>query len=159
MNEYSHPTKYRFYAQRWPDSSTTYPKVDIEQEYNARFMRFTDFELDGNVGNVYTESFAEKSGVSAYIPPKSDLAHQSYDCRLKLLFKGSDVQANVRRFTEDWTGVKLQYYDTFRCRYAVMMMTKTPSIVSQRLYSSQQFAEVEFTFSNIEGKTFSESQL
>lgn len=158
MATFVHPTAYRFYAQRYPNGSTTYPKKDIEQTYNCRYMRFENLEVDGDIGNAYVETFAEKSGDNVYIPPKSDLAHKSYDCKLKLLFKGDNVQNNVRQFADDWMGVKMEYSDTFRNRFATLLMTKAPNIVSQRLYG-QKYAEVEITLSNIDGVTYSSSQL
>lgn len=158
MATFVHPTAYRFYAQRYPNGDTAYPKKDIEETYSCRYMRFDNLEVDGDIGNTYVESFVEKSGDKVYIPPKSDLTHKSYDCKLKLLFKGDNVQANVRQFAEDWMGVKMEYSDTFRNRYATLLMTKAPNIVSQRLYG-QEYAEVEFTFSNIDGVTYDTTRL
>lgn len=159
MATFVHPTKYRFYAQRYPDGDTEYPKKDIEETYNCRYMKFSNLFCDGKITNMYKESYSEASGARIYIPPKSDLAFDAKDCKLKLFFKGGDVQSRVRQFIEDYRGIKIEWSDTFRKRYATLVMSEEPSIEQEKLYGSESYMVVEFTFTNVLGKTFAESQI
>lgn len=159
MTTFVHPTAYRFYAQRYPNGTTTYPKKDIEQTYNCRYMKFSNLVPDGDCKNSYSEDYAERSGERVYIPPKSDLAFKSYECKLKLMFKGTDALANAKQFQDDMRGIKVEYSDTFRNVYATLLMTKSMNIESERLYGSQQFVVAEYTFNNIDGVTYDSTRL
>lgn len=154
-----HKTNYRFYIQPYSQGSITYLKEDIEQKFNCDYMRMSGIATDGDVKNTFEEDFVEMSGKKVFIPPKSDLAYSSTEVKLKLFFKGGDVKARVRQFCEAYTGQKIEWSDTFRGRYATLLMTKAPNIEAEKLYGPMPYMVVEFTFTNILGKTFSTSQI
>lgn len=155
----AHRTDYRFYIQLYPQGSTTYPKEDIEQKFGCDYMKFTNLIHDGEVKNTYSEEWAEQSGVRIYIPKKSELAYKSYECKLKLFFHKGDVQSRMKTFTDYIMGEKIEWSDNFRNVYATLLCTKTPNIEQERLYGDDPFIVVEYTFTNILGRTFSESQI
>lgn len=150
---------YKFYIQKYPQGSTTFAQEDIEATYNCVYKQFKDFAFDGEISNVYTESFTEHSGVRTYIPSKEDLAFKEYDCKLQLLFKKATCQADVRRFYEAYRGQQCEYHDTFRNRFCTLLMTKQPTISQEKLYSDTPYQLIEFTFTNIHGTTFTTSQI
>lgn len=150
---------YSFYMQKYPQGDTTFEKEDIENRYNCIYKQFSGFAFDGAISNIYTETFVEQSGVKAFIPSSEELAFGAYDCKLQLLFKRATCQDDARRFYEAFRGVKCEYYDTFRNRYATLLMTKQPTVTQEVLYSDTPYQLVEFTFSNILGKTFENSQI
>lgn len=156
MAEFVHPTKYRHYIKKYSDGQAA--ATDIESTYNARYMKFVDFNIDGDVQNIYEETFVERSGSNVFIPSKDDLAFGTYTCKLTLLFRGDNVLTNVRNFTEAYQGVKIEYSDTFRNRYATLLMIEKPQVEQERLYGDK-YQVVTFTFKNILGKTFSTSQI
>lgn len=155
----AHRTQYRFYIQPYPQGNTTYSKKDIETEYVCDYMKFSNLVPDGDVQNVYEETYVEKSGSRVYIPPKADLSFKPYECKLKLLFKGANALANAKRFQSDMRGTKVEYSDNFRNVYATLLMTKSMNIESERLYGNQPFVVAEYYFNNISGETFSSTQL
>lgn len=150
---------YNFYIRKYPQGSTTFERENIEAKYNCLYKQFKDFAFDGEIQNIYTESFAEHSGLRTFIPPKEDLAYKSYECKLQLLFKRESSQADVRNFYEAYRGQKIEYSDSFRNRYVTLLMTKQPTIQQEKLYSTTPYQLIEFTFTNILGKTFPTSQI
>lgn len=150
---------YKHYIQKYPQGETTFSKVDLEETFKSLYKEFKDFAFDGEVKNVYSEDFAEKSGVNIYIPSPEDLAFKSYECSLVLLFKKDTCQDDVRTFYEYIRGQKIEYSDTFRNRYVTLVMTKQPNIEQEILYGNSPYMLVKFTFTNILGQTFATSQI
>lgn len=151
----AHKTDYRFYIQEY--SSPT--KDDLEMRFICDYLKFSGIQKSGDIQNVYEESFCEKSGSRVYIPKKSDLASKSYECKLKLLFRGEYPLSLANRFWNELCGTKIEYSDTFRNIYMTLLMTKPMSIENERLYGDDKFVIAEYTFSNIGGQTYSNSQI
>lgn len=151
---------YHFYIQKYPQGSSTFQKVDLEQTYKCRYKQFKDFAFSGDVKNVYTEDFSEKSGASKiWIPKKEDLAFQSYDCTLELLFDKQTCLEDVRKFDDEIRGCKIEYSDDFRSKFVTLVMTKQPQIQQEVLHGNRKYMLVSFIFTNILGKTFEQSQI
>ncbi len=155
----THKTQFRFYIQPYSVGETKYPRKDIETEYSCDYMRFSDFDIKGDVKNIYEEDFAEKSGKRVFIPPKPKITYSAYECKLKLFFKGTSAKANADRFEDDMLGTKIEWFDTFRGKYATLLMKKKKNIEIERLYGNQQYVVAEYTFENIEGQVFDTSQI
>lgn len=132
---------------------------DIEDVYNCKYKQFTGMTYDGDIKNVYAEDYAEQDGNRIHIPVQSGLTHKAFDCKLQLLFPRATCQVDARRFYERYKGVKCEYHDTFRKRYATLVMTKQPNVTQERLYSDSPYQLVEFTFSNIKGRLYDKSQI
>lgn len=151
---------YHFYIQKYPQDGQTFPKVDIEQNYKCRYKQFKDFAFSGDVKNVYIEDFAEKSGSSKiWIPKKEDLTFQSYDCTLELLFDKQTCLEDVRKFDDEIRGCKIEYSDDFRSLFVTLLMTKQPQIQQEVLYGNRKYMLVSFTFTNLHGQAFKQSQI
>lgn len=150
---------YNFYIQKYPISDTYSFPLDIESSYNCIYRKFENFVFDGDVSNIYIENFAERSGARVYIPDKADLAFKEYECKLQLLFKRKTCQKDLEKFYNEYVGTLVEYHDTFRNRYATLLMTKRPIIKQEKLYSNTPYQLVEFTFTNTKGTTFKESQI
>lgn len=161
--EFTHPTKYRFYIQKYPvklTSGAMQPrpiKEDIEALYQCRFMKFEGMSFDGAVKNTYTESYAESSGDRVWVP--DEVALSSKECTLKLFFKGGDVEARSRNFYEKFRGVKVEYSDTFRNRYVSLIMDKEPKVEYQKLCGDTSLMVVTYTFTNFLGYSYTESKI
>lgn len=150
---------YNFYIQKYTQGTTHFSKVNIQTTYHCLYKQFKDFFFNGDVKNTYTESYAEQSGDRVWIPPKDELTFSSYECKLELLFDKATCQADARKFDEDFRGQKIEYSDTFRNRYVTLLMTKQPTIKQEILYGERTYMLVEFTFTNILGKSFTTSQI
>lgn len=150
---------YHFYLQKYPSGGSSFAQVNIETEYNCVYKQFKDFAFDGSIKNIYTETYTDHDGDRIYIPVQSDLAHESYECKLQLLFNRATAKEDARIFYEDFAGQKAEYYDSFRQRYVTLLMTKQPTISQEKLYTETPYQVVEFTFTNVLGRSFSTSQI
>lgn len=148
-----------FYIQKYPQGTTTFAQENIETKYNCIYKQFTDLVFDGDIQNAYTETFSEHSGVRTYIPDPEDLAFKEYECKLQLLFNRKTCQTDSETFYKAFRGQLVEYHDTFRNKYATLLMIKRPTIQQEKLYSATPYQLVEFTFTNVKGKTFTESQI
>lgn len=148
-----------FYMQKYPQGATTFPVQDIEAVYKCTYKQFKDLVFDGDVSNIYTESFTENSGVHTYIPAPEDLAFKEYECKLQLLFSRSTCQTDSEAFYKAYRGQLCEYHDTFRNKYVTLLMTKRPTVQQEKLYSNTPYQLVEFTFTNVKGTTFTTSQI
>lgn len=152
-----HPTKYRFYLQKYPKDNNMSPLVDIEEEYDCRYMSFSGLLFDGDIQNVYTESFAEQSGDNVWVPEQEELACKSKECTLKLRFKDGDVESRARKFYEDFRGVKAEYGDTFRNRFVSLILIKEPKIEYEHKAEETSYLVVSYTFLNFLGYSYKNS--
>lgn len=148
-----------FYMQKYPQGTTTFPVQDIEAVYKCTYRQFKDLVFDGDVSNIYTESFAEHSGTRTYIPTPENLAFKEYECKLQLLFDRKTCQEDSETFFKAFRGQLVEYHDTFRNKYATLLMIKRPAIQQEKLYSNTPYQLVEFTFTNVKGTTFTTSQI
>lgn len=148
-----------FYIQKYPQGTTTFAQENIETKYNCIYKQFTDLVFDGDIQNAYIETFSEHSGVRTYIPDPEDLAFKEYECKLQLLFNRKTCQTDSETFYKAFRGQLVEYHDTFRNKYATLLMIKRPTIQQEKLYSATPYQLVEFTFTNVKGKTFTTSQI
>ena len=149
----------KFYIQKYPQGYTTFEQEDIEAKYKCTYRQFKDLLFDGHIQNISTETFAEHSGVRVYVPAPEDLAFKEYECKLQLLFNRATCQADSEAFYKAYRGQLCEYYDTFRNKYATLLMIKRPTIQQEKLYSNTPYQLVEFTFTNVKGTTFTTSQI
>ena len=155
---------YQFYIQICPYKGTdgkiyTQPRYDLEDRFHCLYKQFKDFAFDGDIKNIYTESYAEQSGDRVWTPYWKDLEFSSYDCTLELLFKGDQCQTYCRSFYEYIRGRLIEYYDTFRKRYVTLLLIKKPEIQQEILYGDSKYMLVSFTFRNVYGRSFEETQI
>lgn len=156
----AHKTDYRFYIQPYPTDENPTARADLEVLYGCDYMKFSGINQYGEVQNIYSEPFAEQSGVgNIYIPPKIDLAYKDYECKLTLMFKGSGARQRAEYFQHNILGKKVEYSDNFRNIYMTLLMEKPMEIESERLYGSQQYVVATFTFTNILGYTYNATKL
>ena len=149
-----HKTKYRFYIRKDRLSDP----VDIESGYACDYLSFEGLVPAGDIQNVYEETFSEQSGARVYTPSWNDLAYKPYECKLRLLFRGSMALFLANQFHADNRGIKLEYSDTFRKVFATLLMTKKMEIEQERLYGDEPYIVAAYTFTNVKGRTFSQSQ-
>lgn len=150
---------FHFYMQKYPQGETTFAQEDIESKYKCIYRQFKDLAFDGDIQNVYTETFTEHSGLRLYVPKPSDLAFKEYECKLQLLFDRTTCKADSESFYKAYRGQLCEYHDTFRNKYVTLLMTKRPTVQQERLYSGTPYQLVEFTFTNVKGTTFTTSQI
>lgn len=150
---------YHFYLQKYPQGNTSFQQEDIEASYKCIYKQLKDIAHDGEVQNTYTERFVEHSGLKVYTPDPDDLAFKEYECTLQLLFDRATCQVDSERFYKTYRGQLCEYHDTFRNKFVTLLMTKRPTVQQERLYSNTPYQLVEFTFTNVKGKTFTTSQI
>lgn len=150
---------FHFYMQKYPQGETAFVQEDIESTYKCIYRQFKDLAFDGDIQNIYTESFTEHNGLRLYGPKPSDLAFKEYECTLQLLFDRSTCQTDSEAFYKAYRGQLCEYHDTFRNKYVTLLMTKRPTVQQERLYSGTPYQLVEFTFTNVKGTTFTTSQI
>lgn len=149
----------KFYMQKYPQGTTTFEQEDIEVKYKCIYKQFKDLAFDGDIQNIYTETYVEHNGTRTYIPDPDDLAFSEYECKLQMLFNRASCQTDSERFYKAYRGQLCEYSDTFRNKYATLLMIKRPTVQQERLYSETPYQLVEFTFTNVKGTTFSTSQI
>lgn len=154
MAQWQHHTKYRFKIQKYPQGTTTFPIVDIEQKFKCRFQKMTG-NAPAGVKNVYFEDFAERSGKKAWTPEVEDLAYESSEVSLYLRWRSDecdDVRANADDFYEYVVGQKLEWFDTLRNRYLQLVLDKAPSVETEILDRKPNYLIMKYTFTNFGGK-------
>lgn len=165
--------EYRFYIQRyeqsvWNASTKEYETeeggelIDIEEFFHCKYVKLEGLSENGKIRNIYMESFAEEESSRLHIP--KDILHESTNVALTLLFpivnnNVYDVQDNERAFYDYVKGRKIEYNDTFRNRYATLILIDKPEMVSEVLYGESRYRQVRYTFKNIYGKSYTEPTL
>ena len=165
--------KYKFYIQKygrkyWDKNKSQYVEeakgelIDIEAQFKCKYVKFEGLSETGKVKNIYTETYAETEELRVYIP--DEVLYENTDLSLTLLFapdsaNDSDVQNNERAFFEYISGHKIEYHDTFRNRYVSLLLLNKPEVVGEVLYGGSRYREVKYTFKNIYGRSFSNSQI
>lgn len=162
MAEFVHPTKFRHYLRKFSQGETSFPEIDIEETFKCRFQKMTGL-IHTDVKNIYTEDFAEQSGLRIFIPEKDDLAYSASEISINLRWRSDEcdsVQEWSDRFFNYVSGQKIEYHDTFRPnRYVQLILEKAPDVETEMLYSNPQYLIVKYTFKNWGGKIYSESQI
>lgn len=156
---YKHHTDFRFYIQKLKQGDITFPQLDIEEYFNGYYARFEGLAEDGEVANVYIENFAEDSIAKVFQPPTDEIAHETTEVTLTMLWKSNEdyeVQEDERVFYEYIKGQALVYTDTFRKKYWLLILKKQPKKVAEKLHGKQQYREVSYTFTNFGGKAYDE---
>lgn len=164
---------YKFYIQRYSrifyDSyNESYMEeemgelIDIEKQFNCKYVKFEGLSETGKVKNVYTETYAETEELRIFIP--EEVLYENTDLSLTLLFDPSsasdtDVQDNERAFFEYISGRKIEYHDTFRNRYVTLLLLNKPEVVGEVLYGGSRYRQVKYTFKNVYGRSFGESRI
>lgn len=162
MAEWQHHTPYRFYIQKYPQGTTTFNTVDIEEYFKCRYVKMTG-NGHSDVKNIYAEDFSEMDGQKVWIPPLSALSYKTSEISLYLRWRSDecgDVQEWSDKFFEYVTGQKLEWHDSFRPdRYWQLLLEKAPSIETEILSRKPNYLIVKYTFTNFGGKFYKESQL
>lgn len=161
MQNYRHHTSFRFYIQKIaPKGSTeTFPQLDIEEYFGGYYARFEGLAEDGTIANVYIENFAEDSIAKVFQPPTDEIAHETTEVTLTMLWKSNEayeVQEQERAFYEYIKGQALIYTDTFRKKYWLLILKSRPKKVAEKLHGALQYREVSYTFTNFGGKAYDE---
>lgn len=160
---WTHATKYRFYAQKYPSSDEEETDlIDIEEEFKCRYVKMTG-NTQTDVKNVYTEDFAEMNGKKTWCPDVEDIAYNSSEISLYLRWRSDecgDVLEWSDKFFEYATGQKIEYHDTFRPnRYWQLVMTKAPEVQTELLNQEPKYLIIKYTFTNFGGKYYKQSQI
>lgn len=164
---------YQFFIQKYShryydDKKATFvvePKssrLDVESEFNCKYVSFKGVSETGKVKNIYTENYAETEELRTFIP--KDIVYENTELTLTLLFAPegtteTDIQANERRFFEFVSGRKVEWYDTFRKRYVTLLLLNKPEVVNEVLYGGSRYRQVKYTFKNVFGRSFDKSQI
>jgi hypothetical protein len=155
-------SEYDFYVQRYSIGNTNYPRLDLEEEFNCLYGSFKGLTEDGDIKTYYSESYPEKNGARVWVSNSEDdddVAHETTSPQLRLLFNQQTCLDDSDRFFAYCKGRKIEYYDTFRKRYATLVLHKTPTLGNEVLYGDDAYREVTYTFENIYGRVFKESQI
>lgn len=144
--------EYQFYIQ----DIKTGTKKNIEADFNAKYCEFKGL-LDFEVKNTYTESYPEADGDRVYVP--DTVRFKSQECQLRLLFHSQTAQADSLAFSQFVQGKLVEYSDTFRNVFVKLLCTKAPSTGKERLFGDDRYREMTYTFTNVDGKAYTTSQI
>lgn len=162
MATFVHPTQFRHYLQKYPQGETTFDEIDIEETFKCRFQKLTN-AVQTDIKNIYTEDFAERSGVNMYVPPVSDLAYNTSELALYLRWRVEeceDVLYWSDKFFKYITGQKFEYHDTLtQNRYWQLIMEKAPSVETKLPNGTPRYLIMKYTLKNWAGEFFETSQL
>lgn len=150
---------YKFYFQQYPDGDVNFSRKDLEQTFNCIYGRFENFAMKSAMKNSYTEDCVESNGSNIWLPSVNDRTFSSYECTLKLLFKKNSCDEDSERMFNHLCGRKIEWYDTFRKKYATLVMTKAPVVEDEVLYGGSKRQVVSFVFTNIDGRLYNVSRL
>jgi hypothetical protein len=161
--------EYNFYIRPYnnEEDGLTLNAYDLEHDFGAKYVSFTGLTESGAIKNIYIEDFAETTESAMYIPEQKDLAHESTTAALTLLWTADSISGTIAEsvseaenaFYNFIKGRMIEYSDTFRKRFYELILIDAPKMVAERLYGGQQYREVTYTFKNIYGTSFAESQI
>jgi hypothetical protein len=161
MGKRNKKRNYSFYIQHSEDATGDYNTfLNLEKKFGCKYCSFTGLMEQGAVSNTYTESFDDAEFPKVYTPDDNNVLHDSTECKLVLLWKASkDYKVTNRelKFQRFISGKKVVYYDNFRCRYFVLLFSNQPSLKDELLHGGQQYRQVEYTFTNLSGTSYSEN--
>ncbi len=156
---WAHSTQYRHYIQKYKQGSTTFLKVDIEQQFQCRFVEMAGADAQ-SVKSVYTEDYNDHNGLRVW---SSDTpVYKGGDISITLRWRSDecgDVIAKSDAFFEYISGKKLEYSDTFRNKYFELICTAEPTIKAENLKGVIKYRFITYKFTNFGGKPFKTSQL
>ena len=159
---YNHHTKYRFYIKKYPQGSTTFPQVDLEEYFDCYYKSFSGNQQT-KAKNVYEESYAEHNGSRIWTPDVADIAYDTSDITLTLVWKSNADYAVLDgedKFFQYVTAQKIEYHDTFRPnRYWQLCLIEAPELSQELLHGGQQYRVVKYKFKNFGGKYYKTSQI
>lgn len=128
--------------------------IDIEKLYKCKYASFSGLTEFGEVQNTYTETYVESKEPYVYTPEHDKVTHASTDVKLTLLFlsdNSMEALDNEQKFQNYVSGRKIIYYDNFRGRYYKLLLTKAPTVGTEKLYGTHRYRSVVYTFTNLSG--------
>lgn len=162
MEQWQHPTQFRFYLQKYPQGTTTFPPIDVEEQFKCRYVKMTN-NAPTDVKNTFSEEFCEMDGSKVWTPQPSDLTYKSSEISLYLRWRSDecgDVQEWSQKFFEYVSGQKIEWHDTFRPdRYWQLILEKAPSVETEILSHKPNYLIIKYIFNNFGGKYYKTSQL
>lgn len=159
MSNYIHPTKYRHYIQKFPQCETTFQKIDIEEQFECRFVEMSGADAM-SVKNVYTEDYNDHDGSRTWVGDTP--VYKGGDVSITLRWRSDecgDVMAKSDAFFEYISGKKLEYSDTFRGKYFKLMCIAEPTVKAENLKSAVKYRFITYKFINFGGKPYKSSQI
>lgn len=127
---------------------------DLERDFKGLLYCSCDgLEAVGKVKNIYTESYAEQSGVRVYHPSDSDkdATHEATKVELELLFSGVDGRKTLHDFRQFVLSSRVYFWDTARHK-KVWLILQEESAPTEDSIKNDKFIRMTFTFSNIWGE-------
>lgn len=159
MPTFVHPTQYRHYIQKYKKGTTIFSKIDIEQQFQCRFVEMTGTDAR-SVKNVYTEDYNDHNGTRLWIGDTP--VYKGGDISLTLRWRSDecgDVIAKSDEFFEYISGQRLEYSDTFRGKYFELICTAEPTVKSENLKDGIKYRFITYKFTNFGGKPYKTSQI
>lgn len=159
MPDFVHPTKYRHYMQKLPEGETTFQKIDIEQQFQCRFVEMSGTDAM-SAQSVYTEDYAEKDGLRVW--NGSTPVYKGGNISLTLRWRSDecdDIIAKSDAFFEYIAGKKIEYSDTFRNKYFELICSAEPTIKAENLKSAIKYRFITYKFTNFGGRHYATSQI
>ena len=156
---WTHSTKYRHYVQKYKQGSTSFQKIDIEQQFQCRFVEMTGTNAY-SAKNYYSEDYNDHDGVRIWVGDTP--VYKGGDISITLRWRSDecgDVIAKSDAFFEYISGKKLEYSDTFRNKYLELICIAEPTIKAENLKSAVKYRFITYKFTNFGGKPFTTSQL
>lgn len=159
---WTHPTKYRHYIQKYPKGSTTFSKIDIEEQFQCRFVKMKGTDAQ-SVKNYYSEEHNDHDGINVWVGDTP--VYKGGDISLTIRWRSDecdDVIAKSDAFFEYISGKRLEYSDTLRPnKYFQLLCTAEPTVEDENIKDDGgvKYRFITYKFTNFGGKPYKTSQI
>lgn len=140
--------KPEFYMQiiRDPDTEQV---MNLEKDFKG--MKYVSCKglLSRGKQRMYTESWAEKSGVDVYLPIVTTV--DSTEITFEFVFVGESRMDTFLSFTDYITGEKIRYWDNVRNMKVEIVLSEKVEPSDDILLGSTPYIKSTFKFTNING--------
>ncbi|MBO8472537.1 MAG: hypothetical protein IAB81_02775 [Bacteroidetes bacterium] len=150
--------EYHYYMQRYGTADdASQPVMDLETDFaGLAYIESTGLSSKGAPKNIYIEDYAESNESRVYVP--ETVCRESTEIKLKLGFGGASRRDTFDSFYDYVSQGKVKYWDTLRNRVAYMILNSAVEPSDDVVLGVQPYIIAEFTFTNLFGNTFPDSQ-
>lgn len=148
---------YKFYIRKANSLGQEQGQIyDLEASFpGVHYVRMEGLETQGQVKNVYTETFPGEDGDLVYHPAdiNEKAKYATTKLSLTVVVDGENRRGELRRLKDLLTSGRFYWWDTARKLKAYCILTDEQTI-SQDTIKGVKFIETTFTLKNLWGRTY-----
>lgn len=136
--------EYKFYMRQYPDGV----EKDLEVEFEGlHYAKCEGLESKGKAKNIYTESFADSSETSVYVP--EEICEDAVEITFTFAFDGANRRATFNSFCTFIKSGVIEYRDTARNKKAWLLLDGNTEPSEDEIIGSHPYILAEFKFKTI----------